>query len=78
MVRAVISDGQRKALIHVGQRNSRLPHALAPIRSCHLDQQPRYDFAVEVDWGKSKTKSLLAVREKQDPVPFTQASLLLS
>ena len=52
MVRVVISDDQRKALIHTGQRNSRLPHALAPIQSCHLDQQSRYDFAMEVYWGE--------------------------
>ena len=80
----VISEDQRKALIH-GDMESGTIHAFfihyAHIWGCHLYQQFRSDFILlflQSIYVYMAVESLSTIKEKQNPILFTQAVLLLS
>ena len=80
----VISEDQRKALIH-GDMEGGTIHAFfihyAHIWGCHLYQQFRYDFVLlflQSIYVYMAVESLSTIKEKQNPILFAQALLLLS
>lgn len=80
----VISEDQRKALIH-GDMESGAVHAFfihyAHIWGCHLYQQFKSDFVLlflQSIYVYMAVESLSTIKEKQDPILFAQALLMLS
>ena len=80
----VITEDQRKALIH-GDMESGAIHAFyihyAHIWGCHLYQQFRYDFVLlflQSIYVYMAVESLSTIKEKQNPILFAQALMLLS
>ena len=80
----VISEDQRKALIH-GDMQSGAIHAFfihyAHVWGCHLYQQFRYDFVLlflQSIYVYMAVGSLSTIKEKQSPILLTQALLLIS
>lgn len=80
----VISEDQRKALIH-GDMQSGAIHAFfihyAHIWGCHLYQQFRCDFVLlflQSIYVYMAVESLSTIEEKQNPILFARALLMLS
>lgn len=80
----VVSEEQRKALIHGDMGNGAI-HAFfihyAHIWGCHLYQQFRYDFILlflQSIYVYMAVESLSTIREKDNPILLTQALLMTS
>lgn len=80
----VISEDQRKALIH-GDMQSGAIHAFfihyAHVWGCHLFQQFKCDFVLlflQSIYVYMAVESLSTIKEKQNPILFAQALLMLS